>query len=278
MKRRLMNSKISEILLYNIGTDCFESKKARITNDVNFKKFNEFSVYTNVDNLLYISGGRTKSGNISKEFFSFNSDTSELKRLSDMVKERCSHSLLYSNEIYAVGGYSNNTAERYYINTNKWEKLPDLNSKERQVPTLFQYNKHIICMFGYINNYIDAEDYFERLEISNPKQWEVIKLKSSLNRYDLKIYNVGIIQTENVVLLCGGEHYKGEETDNVYKVDIEKLSIFDSNMKLPIKCSFIDKNFVKYSNDNYGQYEMKKNNLVLFDRYKSEFYIKNFKY
>ena len=42
-----------------------------------------------------------------------------------MLSERCSHSLIYinnkiiNNEIFAIGGYNNNTCERYSINNNK---------------------------------------------------------------------------------------------------------------------------------------------------------------
>jgi hypothetical protein len=274
MKRRL--SKDPDIILYDTEKKTFHIKKIKSV-DRNFKNFLEFSVYINVDNLLYISGGKTKKGVSSSDFYSFNSITYELNRLPNMLKERCSHSMVAtSTHVYAVGGYSNNTSERYCLKDKNWTKLPDLNFKERQVSTLFLYDKFIVCIFGYINNVDINEDYyFERLNTEDCLRWEKIKLINNL-MLDTTIFNVGVIQlSTNQFLICGGEQYRGEETDHVYLLDMGNNSLGLNGLKLPVKCSFIDKNFVKYSN-KFAQYEMKRNNLLIFDSSKCKFSIKSF--
>jgi hypothetical protein len=275
MKRRL--SKDPDIILYDSVKKSFQIKKIKSI-DKNFKNFLEFSVYINVDNLLYISGGKTKKGVNSNDFYSFNALTNELNRLPNMLKERCSHSMVATtSHIYAIGGYSNNTTERYCLKTNIWTRLPDLNYRERQVPTLFLYNNFIVCIFGYINNVDMNENYYERLNTDDCAKWEMILLNSNLNRLDTKIFNVGVISiSSNQFLICGGEQYKGEETDNVYLLDMENSSISAYSLKMPGKCSFIDKNFIKYSSDRCAQYEMKRNNLIIFDIEKCKFSIKSF--
>jgi gas vesicle protein len=282
MKRRLSVNSDPEIILYDTANKNFQVRKIK-TSDKLFKNFLEFSVFINMDNMLYISGGKTKKGQHTSDFFSFNSYSDELVRLPNMLKERCSHSMSASlYHIYAIGGYNNNTTERFCLKTNKWEKLPDLNCKERQVPTVFIHdNKFIICIFGYLNNYAENfndEYYYERLNLEECTKWELIKLRNNFNKVDLRIFNVGIIPIDSgKYLICGGEQYKGEESDNIYLLNLDKNLIknYDS-LKMPTKCSFIDKNFVKYSKNKFAQYEMKRNNLIIFDSTKCKFVVKNF--
>ena len=115
-----------------------------------------------------------------------------------MLSERCSHSLIYinnkiiNNEIFAIGGYNNNTCERYSINNNKWNWLPKLNENERQVSTLFIYNeKEVFTLFGFMNQ--NNENYVERLNLEKLNFWEKIEIKVNSDKILLDKFNVGII-------------------------------------------------------------------------------------
>ena len=206
-----------------------------------------------------------------------------------MLKERCSHAMIYhQDDIFAIGGHSNNTAEKYSIVEKRWEKLPDMNCKEKQVSTLFIFNaKYLVCIFGYVNNDYENDDYIEMLDLTNSfdfinRKWDSYKISHNLaTKYDLKLFNVGIIPINlNQFIVCGGEHFQGEETDNVYMLDMSDIkNIKISNIKetkLPIRCSFIDKNFIRYTALKFAQYEMKKNNLILFNSVKCKFKLKSF--
>jgi hypothetical protein len=290
MKRTLgVDKKPPEIILYNPNRKIFESRKINTKAESKFRKFLQFSVFINVENLLYISGGKKKTGKCSTEFYHFNPENNFLTKLPSMLKERCSHSMAYINpgsnningQIFAIGGYGNNTCERYLTFDKKWDMLPDLNSKERQVPTLFVHNNQfLICIFGYVNNYLEKEDCLERLDLTTISKWELIKLnhEENIGKYDLKIFNVGLIPLNiHEMLVLGGEHYQGEETDNVYILDMKANSIKPyEDLRLPIKSSFIDKNFVKYSAVKFAQYEMKKNSIIFFNSSKCKFKVKTF--
>lgn len=281
MKRRIgMDKKPADIILYDSIKKKFEIRKINAKEDLNFKKFLPFSVFLNMENILYISGGKRKNGKCVNDFYSFNPDKDELLQLPSMLKERCSHSMInYNSSLIVVGGYSNNTCEKF-IN-NKWDKLPDLNFKERQVPTLYIHNyDYLICVFGYINGELENHDYVEKLNLKNPTTWELIKINHNFNQHELKLFNVGIIPMNmNEFLLCGGEHYLGEEKDEIYMLRIEgekiNVKLFE-RLKLPVKCSFIDKSFVRYTGLKFAQYEMKKNNLIIFNSAKCKFKSKPF--
>jgi hypothetical protein len=281
MKRRIgMDKKPADIILYDSIKKKFEIRKINAKEEMNFKKFLPFSVFLNMDNILYISGGKRKNGKCVNDFYSFNPDKDELIKLPNMLKERCSHSMInYNSSIIVVGGYSNNTCEKF-IN-NKWEKLPDLNFKERQVPTLYIHNyDNLLCAFGYINGELENADYVEKLNLKNPTKWDLIKINHNFSQHELKLFNVGIIPMNmNEFLVCGGEHYQGEEKDDIYMLQVEgdkiNLKLFES-LKLPLKCSFIDKNFVRYTGLKFAQYEMKKNNLIIFNSAECKFKSKPF--
>ena len=60
MKRKLLH----EIIVCNIKQKQFESRKKFRNKNPKFKKFLHFSVFLNINNILYISGGKTKKKNV----------------------------------------------------------------------------------------------------------------------------------------------------------------------------------------------------------------------
>ena len=95
----------------------------------------------------------------------------------------------------------------------------------------------------------------------------------------MKKFNVGIIKIkEGEFIICGGENGKNEESDCylTMKVKSEGIEVEGNKEgKLPIKCSFIDKEFNKLKEGKYGQFEMKKNAFVIYDVKKNIFKVKN---
>lgn len=275
MKRRI--DKRPDILIYNCNYNKFEVKLLSL-DDSKFKKFHQFSVYVNADNTIYISGGRKKSGKLARDFWKYSPLTDQIIRLKDMTNKRCSHGLVYSavnNEIYAVGGYNTRTCERYSMLDDEWAELPELNL-ERQVSTLFFTNRRTLyAAFGFISE--EKFDYVERLDISVSKEWQLIRLNCK-GAIDLRLFNVGVIQCgySSKFLICGGESMDESETDRVYQLDLVNYSIrsyFDGKVRLPSKCSFIDKVFLNYKDSKYAQFEMKSNNVVIYDQTQNSFRI-----
>ena len=287
MKRKLLH----EIIIYNTKQKQFESRKKFRNKNPKFKKFLHFSVFLNINNILYISGGKDKEEKCISDFYSYDYYTNRLETLSNMLSERCSHSLIYinnkiiNNEIFAIGGYNNNTCERYSINNNKWSWLPKLNENERQVSTLFIYNENeLFILFGFMNQ--NNENYVERLNLEKLNFWKKIEIKVNSDKILLDKFNVGIIPLDSIkgnYLFIGGESCKKGECNDVYNVSIVKndknefVQIdFVDNCFLPIPASFIDKEFVKIKEGKYAQFEMKKNNLIFYNFKKNKFKSKQF--
>ena len=279
MKRKLN----TDIIIYNPKTKQFDIRKNILQCNSKIKRFLNFSVYINANNLLYISGGKTKDDKCKNTFYKYSPNTNTLTQLASMLTPRCSHSMIdLNNEIYVVGGYNTNTCEKYLIQSNEWKNLPKLNSKERQVSTLFAMNNTTLyCAFGFIRGDSDGALYAEKLntKISSSK-WMKVNIKcNNIDKSELKKFNVGIIKLkEGEFIICGGENGKNEESDCYFtmKVKSEGIEVEGNKEKnIPIKCSFIDKEFNQFKEGKYGQFEMKKNSFVIYDVKKKIFKVKN---
>ena len=293
MKRRLPH----EIVQYNLSTKQFTHIKNLNCSKSMFKKFLPLSVFINHDNKLYISGGKDKATNKqTNAFYVYSPTTSKLKLLSNMLHPRCSHSMIVINKhLYAVGGYNNNTAEKYSFDINQWCSLPKLNVKERQVSTLFNMNdKHLYCAFGFINGVSCGDvDYAEKLDLNKKDKWRLVPFKVNAgSKVDLKRYNVGIVPIkEGEFVILGGENAQNEESDSVFQMKVvrtgnEKIEISEmkhgkdkkagGTLKMPIKCSFIDKEFKEVRKGKFAMFEMKKNRFVVYNYVKGAFKVKEF--
>ena len=149
----------------------------------------------------------------------------------------------------------------------------------------------------------DEIEYFERLDLEDQdkmynvkeSKWEMLKIDSSGLTGYLRIFNTGIIPLPeiNTFLICGGETFQGQETDNVYFLDMNdnkmmlkpyysiSSTISNTNkqymVNLPNKTSFIDKEFLSIGDGKYAQFEMKRSNIIVFDYHTGLFSIENFK-
>jgi len=223
IKRKL--EKQPEFVIYDFSSRKFEILPVVIRDDMKIQRFYEFSIFLNIENQLYISGGKKKSKKLTKCFMKYDYSTNELIQLSDMLVKRCSHSLFYfnlKNEIYAIGGYANKTCEKYNIEKNRWNRIPNLNY-ERQVSTLFFCNeKYLYCSFGFMSDesFNDVE-VFERLNILNndnkTNKWEIIKISLfGVNDSLIRIFNTGIISLSerNNYQIKKKEEIEEEDDDN----------------------------------------------------------------
>lgn len=287
MKRRL--EKYPEIMSYNPYTSKFESLIIDITEESKIKKFYEFSIFLNVNNSIFVSGGKKKNKKLSKLFLKFNYLSNELLRLPDMIEPRCSHSLIYHEErqeIFVVGGYGLKTCEKYSIEESKWSLISPMNYVRQVATLLFVNRRYLIAAFGFTSDESFEEvEFFEKLDIessnlekSDVSIWEMMKVSTSGISGCLRIFNTGVISTGlNNFLICGGETFKGEETSDVYLLSFNCTEGFsikpysNGKVKLPTRASFIDKYFVPLEKGRYVQFEMKRNNIICFNINNSTF-------
>jgi hypothetical protein len=247
---------------------------------VNSERFLPFSVYLNVDNKLFVSGGK-KNDECVKDFLIYSPDKNSMGKLESMKNSRCSHAMAFvpPHDIYVVGGYCNNTSEKYSINEKKWRNLANLNFKERQVPTLILVNyRYLYCLLGYINTNInDTSDYIERFDTYNIfSNWELFKINNPKN-IEMKIFNAGcVLLNDNQILVCGGERYQGNEIDKCFIFSFNNFEASVSDLILPQPTSFLEKLFIPCGKGKSCQFEMKKNNLFIFNQNKKTFKVKQY--
>lgn len=291
LKRRL--DKQPSILCYEHISETFEivNLDLNINDKSRMRKFYEFSIFLNVDNKIFISGGKKKNKQNSKLFLVYNYNTNEYFKLSDMIIGRCSHSMIYHklhNEIYAIGGYGNKTCEKYNINEGNWKQISSLNH-ERQVSTLFFINStFLIASFGFTYDIsYDEVEVFEKYETSSNSEWEILRVETIGIKSLLRIFNCGVIVNEsNSVIICGGETFQGQEIDDVFYISFinnkpllryyMNTKVINSNKRvlLPNKSSFIDKAFLQIDENRFFQFEMKRSNVIVFDKEKQEFSVR----
>ena len=203
-----------------------------------------------------------------------------------MINPRCSHSMIYINnniindELFIIGGHNNNTGERFSFKTQKWKLLPSLHTKERQVPTLINFNDYLFTIFGFVNGKKNPYILGEKLNLRYLDKWEPINVQlNNIKETKLNKFNVGLIKLNiDSYLLLGGEINTGGETDDVYKLDFKnngnKIVISETNLKLPCTASFIDKNFIELEGMKFAQFDMKKSNFIFYDTYSNKFGMK----
>lgn len=300
--KRILGSKI---LIYNQSNKEFSLIKDFKKDKTKFKKFLQFSVYINVNNSLYISGGKRKDDKFSNAFYKYMPFMNELIVLPSMKIERCSHSMIYINtpkinsEIIVVGGYNTNTCEKYSIINKKWTMLPKLNTEEKQVPTLILINEnYLYSIFGFRNIDNDTlekrslasfENKFlaERLQLDKEISWEIIQVKNTIKGFDLNLFNVGYIcpdRSKNEFIFLGGNNTQNGETNSIFKGEFitegKNKEIIISEFKgaiPPLNCSFVDKEFLEIKDGKFAQFEMKNNNLIIYNYKKNKFKVKEFK-
>ena len=281
MKRKLLK----EIYIYNIKEKRLESIKDFKKDQNLFKRFFQFSIYLNAKNNLYISGGKTKEEQISNSFYCYNYEQNTLTVLPEMINPRCSHSMIYINnliindELFIIGGHGINTGERYSFRTQKWKLLPCLHTKERQVPTLICYGDYLYTIFGFVNGKKNSYILGEKINLNKLEKWEMINVKyNGIDEEKLNKFNVGVIKLSNdSFLIVGGEINTGGETDDVFKLDFkgnDEIVISETNLKLPCPASFIDKNFIPLDQKKFAQFDMKKSNFIFYDMLTNKFGMK----
>jgi len=224
----------NKISIFDYNTLEIKTKNVEISNlIIHGGKFLNNSATVNIGDSIYISGGENIVGGLSGSFglsgssesastptslfLIYNSETNQLKRLNDMITPRHSHSILNHKEfLYAVGGHSTQSCERFSLKNYKWEELSKLNSEERQRPILYANstnsgNTFLYAFFGYkVGKYLDS---IERINLNSPKslnsnaKWEIIPtIRNVFDVESMYMIGAGIVPVgKDEIILFGGK-------------------------------------------------------------------------
>ena len=207
--------------------------------DMQLKEFTQGGAYCNTEKYLYITGGQETQKGISKLFLRITVNEIDQKvklvKMPMMNYSHWNHSMISSNNyIFVIGGYSSNICECFNLRNLKWEKMFDLNCKERQRCMLVIYKEYLYAFMGY--SQYEILDSVERININNNilvNRWENINIS---NEYylNLKFFGSGIYSYEDDLYFIGGKishvdklsDYKNE----IYNFNFNKMGFNDSKI------------------------------------------------
>ena len=182
---------------------------------------------------LYVSGGfQTSSSGPKKSKILLcidltKPDDLKVVKKASMLFARCAHTMISDGKyIYAVGGEDMDSVERYDIDNDVWELLPNMNSK-RMYPILYIHNGYLYSFFGKNKNG-QYPCTIERLNISaNSKvekpAWEMITFSNEKN-LDLKYYGCALHEINGLLYFFGGKCNE-ETTDRIFYYNFERRFI-----------------------------------------------------
>jgi len=258
-----------QIAVYYNSTEQVQKSSVSLNPILGTKKFLFNSHWVSNGQKLYISGGmieidsRMKGTNL---LLCYDNATKTVKRLADMSVPRHSHSsIYYSDNLYIVGGYLNNTCEKFDIKSMKWRPFPSLISVERQTPILHVYNNYLYSFFGYkVGFYLDT---IERVSLKANKKWEVVAYKNPQN-INLKVVFSGIIPSnlsKSEIYIFGGKSHNGKEEiirNDGFIFNFEDYSFQKTEFQLEEATYFNQSQLVDLGNSCWAEFNMKQDQVL----------------
>ena len=217
-----------------------ETKQAKFPLMVGTNNFYISSAHCNLNGTLYVTGGVEIKGSTasSSTLFKFDYDSKSIIRLTNMLIPRHNHTMISSGDyLYVVGGYNNNSAERYNIKTNLWTKLPPMNS-ERQFPILFIQDNYLYAFFGKGSN-DKYNETIERLNLNGVNsKWENVSY-SNPNRVSLKVYGCAVSEVSGTLYFFSGIN-DGQVVNSIFSFDLDNNTISPNDQTLDWKEYFCE--------------------------------------
>jgi hypothetical protein len=212
------------------------------------------SSWINQNDKLFVSGGQIGVDAASTAFVCYDYTEDRFIIHAEMNEARFSHSMIYhNNAIYVVGGYKNNTCEKYDLKTMKWTKLSNLSINERQNSILFVHNNYLYSFFGYsIGSYLDS---VEKLKLSNQKaKWEIVPYKN-LDKIDLKLIGCGVVKFDDHSIIFLGGRNSNEQRHQAFKFDFSTSTFTITEVVLEEPTYFQENTLEELSEASYGHFD-----------------------
>ena len=177
---------------------------------------------------LYVCGGIEPTSEKKRSNVLLCIDITKLDELKVVKKAsmnfaRCAHTMINDNKyIYVVGGEDLDSVERYDIENDIWEIMPNTISK-RMYPILYINNGYLYAFFGKYK----SGEYpcsVERLNISGNSgigkpSWEIV-LFSNRKNIDLSYYGCGLHEIKGLLYFFGGK-CKEQNTNKIFFYNFE---------------------------------------------------------
>ena len=174
-------------------------------------------------------------------------DEYKVIKKASMNFARCGHTMITDGKyIYVAGGEDLNSVERYDIENNIWEILPNMISK-RMYPILYIDNGYLYAFFGKYKNG-EYPCSIERLNISSisglsKPSWEIIMFSNQKN-IDLRYYGCALYEINGLLYFFGGKCNE-KSTNKILFYNFEKKFIEQDDSNLLWKEYFRENKFYK---------------------------------
>jgi len=196
--------------------------------------FNTFFLdcaYCNCDlnKCLYVCGG-IESNSKQKRSSSLlciditKPDDLKVTKKASMNYGRCGHTMVSEGKyIYVCGGEDSNSVERYDIENDIWEILPNMICK-RMYPILYVYNGYLYAFLGK-NGKNEYPCSVERLNISGNSNivkpcWEMV-IFSNRKNINLNYYGCALHEIGGILYFFGGKCNE-QSTNKIFLYNFEK--------------------------------------------------------
>ena len=249
-----------QIILYDVLKDIIIRKDLNFSPLLGLTHFLSECAWVNNNNKLYILGGVDDFNISSKIFLEYDPIKNTLIRLPDSNFTHSRHSLFaYNDQIFVVGG-DKLECERFDINKNEWNILPNIIFKQIY-PVLYVHNDILYSFFGIDEN-IKKTDNVQKLNLKNNKaKWQ--KLLYKKNKCNLCVYGCGIAKIDdNSILFLGGMDDNGVRDESI-QFDFNNLSAKKTEFYLEEKAYFKDSVLLRLSANDFGNFTIEETNPFL---------------
>ena len=191
------------------------------------------------------------------ENFGFNTfflDCAYVAKKASMNFGRCGHTMISEGKyIYVCGGEDSNSVERYDIENDIWEVLPNMICK-RMYPILYVYNGYLYAFLGK-NGKNEYPCSVERLNISGNSNivkpcWEMV-IFSNRKNLNLNYYGCALHEIGGILYFFGGKCNE-QSTNKIFLYNFEKR-FFETEDSCVTWSEYFRENKLHQINDTFVQ-------------------------
>ena len=213
-------------------------------------KFPSQQSFINVLPYVYFSGGKIDNKPISliRRLRKCNNEF-KIEEMGNLREARSCHSTIYIKSIDSllfISGTKTKTCEKLNLINKKVEKFPAVKYPREKCGTCLTNNENLYIFFGFDRNKNRIETTIEKINIINPKSWELLKLNGGdanlLKRYSISCIPLNFTNKQGILLVGGIGALKNDLEDSIFvELDTNNIKKFSP---LPLASSFTNTNFL----------------------------------
>ena len=212
-------------------------------------KFPSQQSFINVLPYVYFSGGKidNKPTTLIRRLRKYNNEF-KIEEMGNLREPRSCHSTIYIKSIDSllfISGTKTKTCEKLNLINKKVEKFPAIKYAREKCGTCLTNNENLYIFFGFDRNKNKIETTIEKINIINPKSWELLKLNSDQNllkRYSMSCIPINFTNKQGILLVGGLGSLKNDLEDNIF-IELDTNNVKKFNL-LPFASSFTNTNFL----------------------------------